>query len=52
MPTCRECGITQVTVEMRRAKAGTWLCKDKQKCKERRVAARAREIQLRKGAKK
>lgn len=38
MPTCRECEITQVTIEMRRAKGGTWLCKDKQACKARKQA--------------
>jgi hypothetical protein len=49
MPTCRECEITQATVEMRRAKAGTWLCKDKDACKVRRAARRANQIALKKG---
>lgn len=37
MPTCRECGHMQATVEMRRSPKEGWLCKDKQGCKRRKV---------------
>lgn len=50
MPTCTQCGVTQVTIEMRRSPKkepdGTqlWLCKDKDACKQRRGALRANRI--------
>lgn len=44
MPTCRKCGITQATVEMRRSpkEGGGWLCKEFDRCKARVKEARAR----------
>lgn len=41
----------QATVEMRRAKEATWLCKNKAACKLRRKEKRAVERALKKGAK-
>ena len=42
MPECKECGITQATVEMRRSPKEGWLCKEKSDCKKRKKERKAR----------
>ena len=42
MPTCKKCGVTQATVEMRRSPKAGWLCKEIDHCKARVKDARAR----------